>query len=63
LCGSKRAFVPSNGEQLFLQQKHDAPGTARDSKLDSKETIETYPSGNVVKHEKTAPEGKTVEVK
>jgi len=43
--------------------KHDAPGTANDTTLDSKETIEKDASGNVVKHEKTGPEGKTVEVK
>jgi hypothetical protein len=43
--------------------KHDAPGTAGDTKLDSKETIERDASGNVVKHEKTGPEGKSVEVK
>jgi hypothetical protein len=43
--------------------KHDAPGTANDTKLDTKETIEKDASGNVVKHEKTGPEGKTVEVK
>lgn len=43
--------------------KHDAPGTASDTKLDTKETIEKDASGNVVKHEKTTPEGKTVEVK
>ena len=39
--------------------KHDAPGTASDSKLDTKETIEKDASGNVVKHEKTGPDGKT----
>lgn len=39
--------------------KHDAPGTANDSKLDTKETIEKDASGNVVKHEKTGPDGKT----
>ena len=43
--------------------KHDAPGTAGDTKLESKETIEKDASGNVVKHEKSTPEGKTVEVK
>ena len=43
--------------------KHDAPGTANDSKLDSKETIEKDAHGNVVKHEKTGPDGKTLEVK
>jgi hypothetical protein len=43
--------------------KHDAPGTAGDAKLDSKETIEKDASGNVVKHEKSGPDGKTVEVK
>jgi hypothetical protein len=43
--------------------KHDAPGTANDTKLDSKETIEKDASGNVVKHEKSGPDGKTVEVK
>ena len=43
--------------------KHDAPGTASDSKLESKETIEKDASGNVVKHEKSGPDGKTVEVK
>ena len=43
--------------------KHDAPGTAGDTKLDSKETIEKDASGNVVKHEKSGPDGKTVEVK
>jgi len=43
--------------------KHDAPGTAGDTKLDSKETIERDASGNVVKHEKSGPDGKTVEVK
>jgi hypothetical protein len=42
---------------------HDAPGTANDTKLDSKETIEKDASGNVVKHEKSTPDGKTVEVK
>jgi len=39
--------------------KHDAPGTANDSKLDTKETIEKDAHGNVVKHEKTGPDGKT----
>jgi len=39
--------------------KHDAPGTASDAKLDTKETIEKDASGNVVKHEKTGPDGKT----
>ena len=43
--------------------KHDAPGTANDTELDSKETIERDASGNVVKHEKSTPDGKTVEVK
>ncbi|RPH68154.1 MAG: hypothetical protein EHM78_19830 [Myxococcaceae bacterium] len=43
--------------------KHDAPGMASDSKLESKETIEKDASGNVVKHEKSGPDGKTVEVK
>ena len=43
--------------------KHDAPGTASDTSMQSKETIERDASGNVVKHEKTGPEGKTVEVK
>lgn len=43
--------------------KHDAPGTASDTKLESKETIEKDASGNVVKHEKSGPDGKTVEVK
>jgi hypothetical protein len=43
--------------------KHDAPGTASDSKLDSKETVEKDAHGNVVKHEKTGPDGKTLEVK
>ena len=43
--------------------KHDAPGTADDAKLDTKETIEKDAHGNVVKHEKTGPDGKTVEVK
>jgi hypothetical protein len=38
---------------------HDAPGTASDAKLDTKETIEKDASGNVVKHEKTGPDGKT----
>ena len=43
--------------------KHDAPGTANDAKLDTKETTERDASGNVVKHEKTGQDGKTVEVK
>ena len=43
--------------------KHDAPGMSNDSSLDSKETIEKDASGNVVKHEKSGPDGKTVEVK
>ena len=43
--------------------KHDAPGTASDTKYQSKETVEKDASGNVVKHEKSGPDGKTVEVK
>jgi hypothetical protein len=43
--------------------KHDAPGTKNDVSSDTKETIEKDAHGNVVKHEKTAPDGKTVEVK
>ncbi len=42
---------------------HDAPGMKDDSKSDVKETVETDARGNVVKHEKTAPEGTTTEVK
>ena len=52
--------TPTKGEKTA---KHDAPGTANDSKLDSKETIEKDAHGNVVKHEKTGPDGKTLEVK
>jgi hypothetical protein len=43
--------------------KHDAPGMKNDVSSDTKETIEKDAQGNVVKHEKTAPDGKTVEVK
>jgi len=42
---------------------HDAPGTKGDAKSDVKETIETDSHGNVVKHEKTGPDGKTESVK
>ena len=42
---------------------HDAPGMKGDTKSDTKETIETDAHGNVVKHEKTGPEGKTQPVK
>jgi hypothetical protein len=42
---------------------HDAPGMKNDVSSDTKETIEKDSQGNVVKHEKTAPDGKTVEVK
>jgi len=43
--------------------KHDAPGTASDRDATYKETIEKDASGNVVKHEKTGPDGKSAEVK
>ena len=39
--------------------KHDAPGMKGDTQSDTKETIETDAHGNVVKHEKTGPDGKT----
>ena len=42
---------------------HDAPGMKNDTKSDVKETTETDAKGNVVKHEKTGPEGKTEPVK
>src|SRR5262245_4597609 len=45
------------------KSKHDAPGTASDRDSTYKETTERDASGNVVKHEKTSPDGKTVEVK
>ena len=38
---------------------HDAPGMKNDAKSDVKETTETDAHGNVVKHEKTGPDGKT----
>ena len=43
--------------------KHDAPGMKNDVSSDTKETIEKDAHGNVVKHEKTGPDGKTLEVK
>ena len=45
------------------KSKHDAPGTAHDRDATYKETVEKDASGNVVKHEKTGPDGKTVETK
>lgn len=42
---------------------HDAPGMKGDAKSDVKETTETDAHGNVVKHEKTAPDGKATTVK
>ena len=42
---------------------HDAPGMKNDAKSDVKETTETDAHGNVVKHKKTAPDGKTTEIK
>jgi hypothetical protein len=42
---------------------HDAPGMKNDTKSDVKETTETDAKGNVVKHEKTGPEGKAEPVK
>lgn len=53
------------GKTTKVEQKstHDAPGMKGDSKTDVKETTETDASGNVVKHEKTSPDGKTSTVK
>ena len=43
--------------------KHDAPGTQSDRSVDEKETTEKDAHGNVTKHEKTGPDGKTSTVK
>jgi hypothetical protein len=53
------------GKTTKVEKKstHDAPGMKGDSKTDVKETTETDASGNVVKHEKTGPDGKTTTVK
>ena len=43
--------------------KHDEPGMKNDRDTDVKETIETDSKGNVVKHEKTGPDGTSSTVK
>ncbi|HUM10596.1 MAG TPA: hypothetical protein VLT82_06575 [Myxococcaceae bacterium] len=43
--------------------KHDAPGTAADRSSETRETIEKDSQGNVVKHEKTGPDGTTSTLK
>jgi hypothetical protein len=55
----------SGGTTTKVEKKatHDAPGTANDREMKSKETIEKDSQGNVVKHEKTTPEGTTSPVK
>jgi hypothetical protein len=53
------------GKTTKVEKKatHDVPGMKGDSKTDVKETTETDASGNVVKHEKTGPDGKTTTIK
>jgi hypothetical protein len=53
------------GKTTKVEKKasHDAPGMKGDHSTDVKETTETDASGNVVKHEKTSPDGKTSTVK
>jgi len=49
--------------KIEKKAKHDAPGTASDRDATYKETLEKDAKGNVVKHEKSGPDGKTVDVK
>ena len=53
------------GKTTKVEKKstHDAPGMKGDQSTDVKETTEKDASGNVVKHEKTGPDGKTSTVK
>ena len=53
------------GKTTKVEKKatHDAPGMQGDRSTEVKETTETDASGNVVKHEKTAPNGKTSTLK